>query len=253
LRLKRSRIYRSLLLAFVSASALVVTGAAAQTSEKSDESAREVQGRVTLILAKSHAPVPDASKVVFWLVPLDGSAGLRAADAQQHKYQMAQRNKSFQPNMLVVPVGTAVDFPNYDPWFHNVFSLYRGKRFDLGLYEAGSRKQVVFDRPGPSYIFCNIHPQMHAVVLAVDSEYFGISDKMGRVSIADVPSGRYDLHIWYENAAPKSLDALERKVEIRDGNRVLPAVLISAVKQDPMKHTNKYGQDYDPADQSVIY
>jgi len=236
-----SRIYRGLLLAFLLTTTLVVTGAVAQTHETRDASARELQGRVTLILANSHAPVTDASK-----------AGLRAA-GDQHKYQMAQRNKSFQPNMLVVPVGTAVDFPNYDPWFHNVFSLYRGKRFDLGLYEAGSRKQVVFDRPGPSYIFCNIHPQMHAVVLAVDSEYFGISDKAGRISIADVPSGKYEMRVWYENAAPKSLEALERRVEIGDGNRTLPPVSISAVKQDPMKHTNKYGQDYDPADQTVTY
>jgi plastocyanin len=247
-----SRIYRGLLLAFLLTTTLVVAVAVAQTNATRDASARELQGRVTLILANSHAPVTDASKVVFWLVPLDGSARLRAA-GDQHKYQMAQRNKSFQPNMLVVPVGTAVDFPNYDPWFHNVFSLYRGKRFDLGLYEAGSRKQVVFDRPGPSYIFCNIHPQMHAVVLAVDSEYFGISDKAGRISIADVPSGKYEMHVWYENAAPKSLEALERRVEIGDGSRTLPPVSISAVKQDPMKHTNKYGQDYDPADQTVTY
>jgi hypothetical protein len=94
---------------------------------------------------------------------------------------------------------------------------------------------------------------MHAVVLAVDSEYFGISDKAGRISIADVPSGKYEMHVWYENAVPKSLETLERRVEIGDGNRALPPVSISAVKQDPMKHTNKYGQDYDPADQTVTY
>ncbi len=247
-----SRNYRGLLSAILLASALLVTGAVAQTREKESESVRDVKGRVTLIFANSHTPVTDASKVVYWLVPRDGNAAPRVPN-DQHTYQMAQRNKSFQPNMLVVPVGTAVDFPNYDPWFHNVFSLYRGKRFDLGLYEAGSRKQVMFDRPGASYIFCNIHPQMHAVVLAVDSEYFAISDKAGRVSIADVPSGKYELHVWYENAAPKSLEALKRRVEISEGNRSLPPVAISAVKQDPMKRTNKYGQGYDPADQTVTY
>lgn len=229
---------------------MIVAGA--QTSVTQRDSVQGVQGRVTLTLANSETRVKDASKVVFWLVPFDRNAEFQAA-GDRRKYQMAQHNKSFQPNMLVVPVGTAVDFPNYDPWFHNVFSLYRGKRFDLGLYEAGSRKQVVFDRLGASYIFCNIHPQMHAVVLAVDSEYFGISDKAGRVSIADVPSGKYELHVWYENAEPKSLEALDRKVEIGDANRALPPVSIAAVRQDPMKHQNKYGQDYDPADQTVTY
>ncbi|MFZ0907878.1 MAG: hypothetical protein WA766_00415 [Candidatus Acidiferrales bacterium] len=247
-----SRIHRWFLSAFLLISTLVVTGAIAQSHEAESGSLREVQGRVTLIFANSHASVTDASKVVYWLVPPGGNVAPRVPN-DQRTYQMAQRNKSFQPNMLVVPVGTAVDFPNYDPWFHNVFSLYRGKRFDLGLYEAGSRKQVVFDRLGPSYIFCNIHPQMHAVVLAVDSEYFGISDKAGRVSIADVPSGKYELHVWYENAAPKSLEALKRGVEISEGNRPLPPVAISAVKQDPMKRTNKYGEGYDPADQTVAY
>ena len=68
--------------------------------------------------------------------------------------------------MLVVPVGSVVAFPNRDPFFHNVFSLFEGKRFDLGLYEAGSTRDVLFDKPGVSYIFCNIHAEMSAVVIA---------------------------------------------------------------------------------------
>ncbi len=87
-------------------------------------------------------------------------------------YRLVQHNKRFEPRMLVVPVGSVVDFPNADPWFHNVFSLYRGKRFDLGLYQAGAQRSVKFDRIGPSYLFCNIHPEMTGVVLAVESELF---------------------------------------------------------------------------------
>ena len=63
-------------------------------------------------------------------------------------------------------MGAVVQFPNHDPFFHNVFSLFEGKRFDLGLYEAGSSRNVSFDRPGISYIFCNIHAEMSAVVIA---------------------------------------------------------------------------------------
>ena len=73
----------------------------------------------------------------------------------------------FTPHLLVVPVGATVAFPNADPFFHNVFSLFDGKRFDLGLYEAGSSRNVHFERKGISYIFCNIHPQMAAIVIAL--------------------------------------------------------------------------------------
>ena len=216
------------------------------------EPSRDVRGRVTLTVENPRMTVRDASRVVVWLAPLDTDTRLRTI-SEPHRYLMAQHNKSFQPGMLVVPVGAAVDFPNLDPWFHNVFSLYQGKRFDLGLYEAGSRKQVIFDRPGASYIFCNIHPQMHAVVLAVDSNYFGISDKAGRVSIPDVPSGAYKMHVWYEDAAPKTLEALDRGIIIDSGDRTLPVISVAAVPRDPLKHKNKYGEDYDPTEQTSKY
>src|SRR5579884_454193 len=75
---------------------------------------------------------------------------------------LVQKNKTFLPHVLVIPPGSTVDFPNHDPFFHNVFSLFEGKRFDLGLYESGTSRSVKFDRTGVSYIFCNIHPQMNA-------------------------------------------------------------------------------------------
>jgi hypothetical protein len=159
---------------------------------------------------------------------------------------MLQHNKRFEPRLLVIPVGSIVDFPNEDPWFHNVFSLYRGKRFDLGLYQAGTQRSVRFDRVGPSYLFCNIHPEMTGVVLAVESELFGVSDKAGRYSIARVPPGKYVLHVWYENAAPEALQALQRQVVIENSGRALPVISIPVVKQVQTEHKNKYGQDYDP-------
>jgi hypothetical protein len=159
---------------------------------------------------------------------------------------MVQHNKTFEPNLLVVPMGSVVVFPNLDPWFHSVFSLYRGKRFDLGLYEAGSQKKVRFDRPGASYVFCNIHPEMVAVVLTVDSEFYGISDKAGHISIAAVPPGRYLLRVWSENATPEALQALERLIIIGNGSHSLPTVSIPATRQISMKHKNKFGRDYDP-------
>ena len=157
-----------------------------------------------------------------------------------------QRQEIGQRDLLVVPVGSVVDFPNADPWFHNVFSLYRGKRFDLGLYQAGAQRSVRFDRVGPSYLFCNIHPEMTGVVLAVDSSLYAISDKAGRYTINGVAPGKYTLHVWYENAKPESLANLQRTVVLDDMTRALPTISVPVVKQIQKEHKNKYGQDYDP-------
>jgi plastocyanin len=224
---------------------MFLVSAAAQTNDAIGDVTQSVKGEVRLIQADAGATMNDASRVVVWLVPLDTVRPIQFSP-ERRNYRIAQRKKTFDPNLLVVPIGSVVDFPNLDPWFHSVFSLYRGKRFDLGLYEAGSRKEVRFDRPGASYVFCNIHPEMAAVVLTVDSEFYGISDKAGHVSIAAVPPGRYLLHVWSESATPEALQALERPITISNGRHTLPTISIPATKQIPMKHKNKYGRDYDP-------
>jgi plastocyanin len=155
-----------------------------------------VTGRVEFTPAskKTREPLPRA---VVWLTPVaDAYTELTRATPSPHAhFQLVQRNKRFEPPLLVVPVGTAVEFPNRDPFFHNVFSLFEGRRFDLGLYEAGSTRTVHFDRPGISYIFCNIHPEMSSVVIALSTRLYALSDAAGRISIASVPAGRYMLHV----------------------------------------------------------
>src|SRR6266496_895518 len=118
----------------------------------------------------------------------------------RRRFRLIQQRKRFEPHLLVVAVGSTVEFPNLDPFFHNVFSLFEGKRFDLGLYEAGSIRNVSFDRPGISYIFCNIHAEMSAVVIAVPTPYYAISSVKGEIVLANVPVGRYAMHVWYETA-----------------------------------------------------
>jgi plastocyanin len=107
-----------------------------------------------------------------------------------------QRNLSFSPHVLVVRVGAWVDFPNNDRVFHNVFSFRDGKKFDLGLYPVGVQKPVQFDQPGLSRIFCNIHPNMAAYVLAVDSPFFSVTDERGAFTIPLVPTGTFTYHAW---------------------------------------------------------
>jgi hypothetical protein len=87
---------------------------------------------------------------------------------------------------------------------------------------------------------------MTGVVLAVDSELFGVTDKNGRYTIAGVTPGRYMLHVWYENAKPDTLQQLQRRITIQTDNQILPPLTVKADKQAPTQHKNKYGQDYDP-------
>lgn len=205
-----------------------------------------VTADVALVHSGKKSKGGPAGDVVLWLTP-SGGGTLSSLPALQtaSRPRLVQRNKSFEPHVLVVPVGTSVEFPNRDPFFHNVFSLFEGKRFDLGLYEAGSTRNVTFDKPGVSYIFCNIHSEMSAVVIAVSSPYHGISDAHGRVAIPQVPIGRYTLRIWYEDTLPEELNNLTREVTISEDNSSLGAMRLPAANMPP-GHQNMYGRDYPP-------
>jgi len=208
--------------------------------------------RVELLHGEKSTKSHDAGNVVVWLTPASGVAG-PAAYRQTQSPRLVQRNKSFEPHVLVVPVGSVVAFPNHDPFFHNVFSLFEGKRFDLGLYEAGSTRDVHFGKAGISYIFCNIHPEMSAVVVALDTPYFGISDPRGQVVIANLPSGKYTLRVWYESALPETLNALTRAITVSETSSTLGVLRIAAADM-PSAHKNLYGRDYDPpAPDSPLY
>jgi plastocyanin len=126
------------------------------------------------------------------------------AAAQAGRVVLDQRNLTFSPHVLVVRVGTTVDFPNNDKVFHNVFSFRDGKKFDLGMYPKGVSKKIVFDKAGLARLFCNIHPNMAAYVLAVDSPYFAVSNERGTFSIAGVPPGTYTYHAWRPGGQPLS-------------------------------------------------
>ena len=201
-------------------------------------------------LKSQHRPsakVVDASNVAIWLIPFDDAKNASLAGTSPKPIpQLVQRNKTFEPHVLVVQVGTMVQFPNRDPFFHNIFSLFDGKRFDLGLYEAGSSRNVRFDRPGVSYLFCNIHPAMSAVVIAVGTPYFGLSDRSGHLTIDGVPDGRYEMQVWYERSRQADLNASAREVNISTAARALGPI---SVVEDPSftaSHKDKYGRDYVP-------
>lgn len=192
---------------------------------------------------------PDNSKVVVWLTP---TASPQRSATPAGNARLTQKDKRFIPELLVVPVGSSVEFPNRDPFFHNVFSLFEGKRFDLGLYQAGETRHVRFDREGVSYIFCNIHPEMHAVVIALSTPFYGVSGDNGEFKIPDVPPGNYQMHVWYERSAPEALQRLNQMVSVPDRPLDLPLLRLQEVRL-AAEHKNKFGKDYDRTPTTPLY
>ena len=181
---------------------------------------------------------------VLWLTPLQQTPPAPFPPGQ--RYTLLQKNRMFKPHLLVIPVGSVVQFPNADPFFHNVFSLFDGKRFDLGLYEAGSTKSVAFSREGVSYIFCNIHPEMSAVILTLSTALYAKADTSGSFHIADVPSGDYEMHAWIEGVAQPVLNRMSRRVHLASGSSDLGTLEVPPGLLNPTTHTNMYGLPYDP-------
>ena len=199
--------------------------------------ATDVVARLSVVRG---APKDHVTPAVIWLKPAQGDAPPMPAG----KYMLLQKDKAFTPHLLIVPVGSSVSFPNADPFFHNVFSLFDGRRFDLGLYEAGSTRTVTFSREGVSYIFCNIHPDMSAAVLSLTTSYFSSADSEGAFHIANVPGGDYELHIWVEGRRDDALNHLTRYVRISAGGSTDLGVIEPGPGEQPT-HLNKFGKPYD--------
>ncbi len=223
-----------------------------------------VRGRVEVIGAAETGKTRNGKipGTVVWLTPImpttAGAEGEAApaisATNPPATLRLVQKDKSFEPHILVVPAGSMVEFPNRDPFFHNVFSLFEGKRFDLGLYEAGTSRMVRFDRPGISYIFCNIHPEMSAVVITVATPLWAISNRDGQVSLAGVPYGRYLLHVWSEGMGSENAQPLTREITIAENASSLGVIRVPPANGQHMAHKNKYGREYDdPTPNSSVY
>jgi hypothetical protein len=187
---------------------------------------------------------------VIWLEPLPGSTPVLPF-SPQGKYTLLQKNRTFVPHLQVIPVGTVVQFPNADPFFHNVFSLYEGKRFDLGLYEAGSTKAVTFSHEGVSYIFCNIHPEMSAVVLALSTPLYAVADSSNSFMLRNIPPGDYKFHIWIEGVPQSLLAHEDRRVHLPPGKVDLGTIKAPISQNRGMNHTNKFGNPYSPKPPSI--
>jgi plastocyanin len=155
---------------------------------------------------------------------------LPGAPYDGHRPQIAQHGKAFTPDFSVVVVGTTVEFPNWDPFSHNVFSRSRAASFDLDRYGEGQSKSYTFNNPGVVQLFCNIHPQMKAVLLVVPNRCFARADAQGRFSISDVPPGQYMLVGWNDRAGEQ-----RQTIDVPpDGLQGLTVTLSAAAVREPI-------------------
>jgi len=192
-----------------------------------------VNGKVMFLTKRGQQPV--VNETLVWLDP----AG-RAPKRPGSSFTMTTRSKAFLPHVLAVPAGSTISFPNEDPISHNLFSLTPGHTFDLGLYRRGPGKSQKFEAPGVVNIYCNVHPNMSAVVHVMQTPYYGFADANGDYSF-DVPAGKYRVTAWNEQGGSVFSD-----IEVRaDGAVTGPTLLtIDGRNFRNVEHTNKNGKAY---------
>ena len=160
------------------------------------------------------------SRVVIYLEGL----GLKAGDPVAA--QLNQRNRSFEPEILVIPVGSTVSFPNSDPIFHNVFSLSSAASFDLRRYPRGQSRSHVFPKPGIVKVYCHIHSHMSATIFVLDHPYFTIPGTDGTFELPNVPPGEYTVVGWHERVG-------EQRARVRVERGKAATVDLSLPVEDP--------------------
>ena len=165
---------------------------------------------------------------------LDGRTPVQAG-----QFSLAQKNKAFVPHVLAAPLGSTVSFPNEDPIFHNVFTLSRPNPFDLGLYRNGASEKRTFTAPAIYRVFCNIHPQMAAVIIVLPTSYITEADANGNYRL-DLPPGRYRITAWSERAQePVTVEVTIGAASVGVGDLTL-----DESKFVDAGHKNKFGKDY---------
>ena len=187
------------------------------------------------VRTKTRAGAAPATAVVY-AEPVTAAAPRRPAQVT-----LGQRNKTFIPHLVAAPIGSTVQFPNHDTIFHNVFSLSLPEPFDLGLYRAGASRSRTFTRAGTYRVFCNIHPEMTAVIVIVPTPYVAVAAADGRYTL-DLPPGRFRLTAVSERAAPVSAE-----VEVTAGASAAPALVLDESLWVATQHKNKFGLDYPAA------
>jgi plastocyanin len=151
-------------------------------------------------------PINEWDRVVVYLEADNAPAAARIVAT------LDQTGQRFEPEMLVVPVGSSVSFPNSDPIFHNVFSLSRTKEFDLGFYPAGKIRIVNFNKVGVVQVFCHLHPDMNATILVVPNAWYTRPNEHGAFTFTGLPAGAYQVVVWHQAAG-----FFRKRIQVSEG------------------------------------
>lgn len=211
---------------------LLITGALALATNLG---AATINGKVMFQTKRGQQPV--VNETLVWLDPAGKTWKKPAAT-----FTMTTRSKEFLPHVIAVPAGSTISFPNEDPIAHNLFSLTPGNTFDLGLYRRGAGKRHKFEAPGAVNVYCNVHPNMSAVVHVMSTPYYGFADTNGNYSF-DVPPGKYRITAWNEQGGAQASD-----IEVKADGSVAGATLLTIDGRNfrLSQHKNKFGQAYRP-------
>jgi plastocyanin len=192
-----------------------------------------VSGQVSIV-ERPGARTTDLADAVVWLEPRGG-----ASTPAHSRAQIVMESREFVPRVRVVSTGSAVGFPNQDPFRHNVFSKSGPSEFDLGLYGRGDTKDARVERAGVYPVFCNIHAKMVAFIVAVPTPWVAQPNPDGRFTITGVPAGTYTVHAWHDRGGERS-----NEVTIASDGRSDVALQLDASGYRPTPHKNKFGQEY---------
>ena len=168
------------------------------------------------------------------LTPVKGGGKHRVAKP----HILEQRGKEFAPHVMAIPVGSTVSFPNFDPIYHNVFSISKTKAFDLGMYMNGETREMKFTKPGIVRLGCNLHAAMSAYLIVVAAPHYFVVDKDGKFNFRALAPGKYKVQVWNEYAG----DPMTSEVEIKVGDNTKDFDLkASAPGLSPDKFGNSRG------------
>jgi plastocyanin len=143
-----------------------------------------------------------------------GPRGESRLPAAQASSRLQLKCQTLRPQILVVPAGSSVAFPNDDSLFHSIFSVSPAKSFDLGRHGRGESRRVTFDKPGLVNVYCHLHPGMAAYILVVPNRAFARPDASGRFVLPALPDGRYFVNVWHPD-----FPAIRRTITVTDGER----------------------------------